>query len=292
MVTIVQEDWTLRRSRPSANRAPSTTAGIYGLRIKGLGDSELLTTVDADAPVLEVTTETGDSAGRIATVTEDRAEAGLVDGGWLSVRRTGTAHFVLSEPVSREELLHPLLAPAAGAVNAWHGRQVAHAGAFAIGGHAVALMGDKEHGKSTLLAWLARWKDVEVLTDDLIVVDQGRILAGPRCIDLRPGSVAMLEREHQQRLVRGGTRSRLILPPCQSSAVLAAIVILTWGTEDHVTMTHLSAAEALPELLPHTQVAEGAGLFELLGVPVWRLSRPRAWSSLPEVERNLRALVA
>lgn len=290
MVTIARENAAARAGWSPG--APSTVGGAYGLRLDGVGESALLTGVDVDAPILQITTEVGSRDDRTPMVTEDHAEAGLVEGGWLSVNRTGTAHFILPRPVSNEEIIHPWLVPAAGAMNAWLGRQVAHGGAFAIDGAAVAVIGDKEDGKSTLLGWVARADDVEILTDDLLVVDEGRILAGPRCIDLRPGSHAVMEGEHEGQVVRGGTRSRLMLPPCRPWAALAAIVELAWGSEERVTMTRLNMDEALPALLAHTQrVEEGARLLDLLSVPVWRLSRPRSWESLPEVEYHLRSAI-
>ena len=74
-----------RASRPN----PTATApGVYGMRLIGLGDVPLLSEVDTDAPVLDVSFELGRVTGRVETITHDDAEISLVEGAWLSLRRS------------------------------------------------------------------------------------------------------------------------------------------------------------------------------------------------------------
>jgi hypothetical protein len=153
------------------------------------------------------------------------------------------------------------------------------------------VLGNKEDGKSSLLAWLARGGDVEVLTDDLIVVQDGAVFSGPRCIDLRPGAAEPLGRAGS-RLVRRASRLRLELPPCRGEARLDAIVVLAWGSGPDVMLHSLSPTQGLAALLPHALNAGQGDLLELIGVPVWVLERPRTWASMGEVKGRLLSLLA
>jgi hypothetical protein len=49
----------------------------------------------------------------------------------------------------------------------------------------VLVFGPKAAGKSTTLAWLAEHLGLTIISDDLAVVVDGAVLAGPRSIDLR-----------------------------------------------------------------------------------------------------------
>ncbi len=64
------------------------------------------------------------------------------------------------------------------------GRRSFHTGAFVASGGAWGILGGRDDGKSTMLAWLAVHGH-EIVCDDVLIVGQGDALAGPRCIDLR-----------------------------------------------------------------------------------------------------------
>ncbi len=136
---------------------PGPSAGVpgaYGLRLAGLDVDQLLPRVAADAPRLEVSLSRGCVTHREEEFLTDRAEISLLDGGWISLTRAGRADFTLPYAVSAEELLHPWLVPAAATFNGWFGRQVLHGGVLAREGRALAVLGEKEAGKSSLFAWL------------------------------------------------------------------------------------------------------------------------------------------
>ena len=136
--------------------------------------------------------------------------SGLEEGAWLGV--SGASHWaeiscrrdsrpgapeVSLEPgdlrlcvrsdIAHSELVHPLLGRVASRLALAHGFDGMHAGAVAGSSGAWAVIGPKGAGKSTLLASLND-AGVPVVTDDVLVFRDGVAMAGPRCIDLRPGT--------------------------------------------------------------------------------------------------------
>lgn len=269
----------------------SAVPGVYGLQLRGLEGATLMGEVDASAPALEVSIEVGRVGDRVERFEDDRAEISLIDHGWISLSRAGEAHFVLPAATPVDEVLHPWLVPAAATFSGWCGRDVLHGGAFARADRAVAVLGEKEDGKSSLLAWLARTEGVDVLTDDLLVIEQGSVFSGPRCIDLRPGSAEAVQ-TNGSRLVRSDSRLRLELSCCPGRASLAAIVVLAWAEDKRVQLRRLSPSEGIARLLPHA-LSSGGGtqLLDLFSLPVWVLERPRTWASMDEVTSRLLSLL-
>jgi hypothetical protein len=265
---------------------------VYGLRVTGLPDCTLLSRVTGDSPELNISMATGRVGDRDQLFTDDLAEVALIDDGWVSVHRSGRAHFTIPSPISDDELLHPWLVPAAATFNGWQGRQVLHGGAVARQGHAIAVLGDKEDGKSTLLAWLDQESDLEILADDLVVIESGSVFSGPRCIDLRPGSAQVVGRADNGRLVRGDSRLRLSLGPCTEGNQLAAVVVLSWTNGASVEMERLSPADGLARLIPHgLKSGRNGSLLELLGLPIWSLGRPKTWAVMPEAAGHIESLL-
>lgn len=260
-------------------------AGVYGLDVVGLGDvSRYAGTPLPGSPLLAVRQRVGFvPADAEAGIDADRAVIPLIENGLLDIsREPAVASFVTSRPLSAEELLHPWLVPAAATVNAWHGRRVLHGGLVGDGKRAVAVVGDKEAGKSTLLAWLAFEAGLAVMCDDLVALDGDMVFSGPRCIDLRPSSLPHLPAVAGAALVRDGTRLRLPLPETAATAELIGFVVLEWSAES--ALYPVPAAEHLPNILPHA-FTEGvpAGINGVLGFAryrMWRLTRPRDWDSL------------
>lgn len=216
----------------------------------------------------------------------------LLDGGWLQVtREPSLATYHLTRTISDEEMLHPWLVPAAATVNAWHGRSVMHGGLVGCQGRALAVIGDKEGGKSTLLAWLALEAGLDVLADDLVVFSGDLAFAGPRSIDLRPAAVQLLGGTRGARAVRDGTRHRLVLPDAGPSAQLVGLVVLEWH-DGPPRLVPVPVAQRLPVLLPHALV-EGVplgedGILAFARHRTWRLQRPRRWDVMPSCADLLR----
>ncbi len=215
----------------------------------------------------------------------DRALLRLVSGGHAVFDRDQrVARFHKAGPPNGHELAHPCLGSVAVVFGRWDGRVVFHAGAVVVEGLAWGVLGSKEAGKSTTLAWLAR-AGFDVLADDLFVLEGKNALAGPRTIDLRPLAAERLDGGEGLVLVRQGQRHRLVLPPVPASAPLGGFVKLCVDDEESVELVPLNErVEALRQHLTLRRAGLPASTFlELLAMPMWRLSRSTDWARLPRL---------
>jgi hypothetical protein len=263
------------------------------LRVTGLDfDPAWTVPAPADAPELVVRLQPVDAPD--ATDVEQTVE--LLDGARLTLNADASrATFHVTPTPSPVELLHPWLAPAAVRRSLALGRLALHGGLLLAGGSALAVVGSREAGKSTLMSHAAA-AGVPVLSDDIIVVDGGRVFSGPRCVDLRPGAAERFGHEHLEP-ARGGTRYRLMLPPAPWSAPLAGVVVLEWGDAgDDITLEPVRAAERLAVLAPHLACAERPAARRLLlgmaDTPLWRLRRPRDFRLLSHTLEAVQDLAA
>lgn len=199
-----------------------------------------------------------------------RLESGT---GWrLALDLEASTATVCGVGLNSPEIVHPGLSPVATLFARWHGRGAFHAGGFVAGEHAWGVVGEREAGKTTLLAALAA-RDVPIVADDLLVTDSERVFAGPRCLDLRdhlPDGLPTVP-------VRGGHRQRLPLATVAPTVPFAGWVFLGWG--DEVTLRPVTAADRLRALAPArmwTLVGDDRRHFlHAASLPCWRLTRPR-----------------
>lgn len=261
----------------------------YGFRLAGV-DSRYLQHGDGEGrPLLTVRRRLEAPGDRPEPPPGTRA-IGLAGGGRLVLDRTArTACFETPLRLDDDDLAHPYLAPAASVMAGWQGWNAFHAGAFAPGGRAVAVLGARERGKSTLLAALAL-EGVPIVTDDVLVLEGESAQAGPRCIDLRHGSVlspAVLEPSRSQ------TRARLRLPALAAAPELAGWVALEWG--ERLELEQLGPAQRLHRLASaHSRAGEPRddALLELVRLPGWVLRRPPRPELLAETAGRLVELAA
>ena len=268
--------------------ANQSALGAYGLNIVGLaGAQEWMQTLPHCSPPLRVET-VRDAARNFESSSLDgtAADLRLVGGGRLRMRRGDErAVFSFPELPPDEDLLHPYLAPAAALAHLWAGREALHGGAFATSAGAVALLGEKEGGKSTTLAWLAVKDGVPVLSDDLVVLKSGAVMSGPRCLDLRRTHTLNGLDLDTARVVRSSERLRLSLPPTPSETPLIGSVVLRWGPRTR--LDEPAAADRLRELLPHRMYGDRLGgdpsaLLQVAALPMLILTRPRGEEGLRE----------
>jgi hypothetical protein len=215
----------------------------------------------------------------------------LVDGSWaLLVRNEGLATLLTADP-DDGRLVHPFLATTAVIFSWWHGRHAFHGGAFADAeGRAWALLGERGTGKSTTLALLAE-AGMPIVADDLLVVDAGRVYAGPRVLDLRPDAALRLGRASEAQLVRQGERRRLGLGAAPPEPPLAGWIFLRWG--QGTAVRRLGPLEWLERATAHlnTVTVDSPSLLGLAGAEAWEVTRPRTLDSLEATAHELRALV-
>jgi energy-coupling factor transporter ATP-binding protein EcfA2 len=203
-------------------------------------------------------------------------------------RQTLTATFE-GPPLSPDELLHPFLVPVASIAGRWLGREAFHGGAVAFPGGALALLGPREAGKSTLLAALAG-AGLPVLADDMVVIEHGRVFRGPPCVDLRCAPPAGVLDGLPLARVRRGSRFRVRLPESPLSVPLRGWVFLESGRR--VALRSLDPRERLSRLARWRSwpalASDPAAFLDLAALPVWGLARPRRWSALAATIKVLR----
>lgn len=269
--------------------------GAYGLRLTGIPQARQML-VDAPAAWSHLhllVRPTSEAPPRADWLGPAAARVRLQSGGWVELdRHRATATFCLPSRPSDATLVHPHLAAAAIVVARWLGRESFHGGAFFSDGGVWAVLGEKGDGKSTLLASLAL-SGVPILADDVLVLDRGTALAGPRSVDLR--------REAAERLHTGAPigrvglrdRWRMTVAPIAPELPLRGWVILRWG--DRVDVQGVRGARRLELLLPHRGIRvppnDAAILMALSELPMLVLQRPRRWKDLHRSsERLLSAL--
>lgn len=256
--------------------------GAYGLALPDLtGAARLLPAAEADWPVLTVRRRSGAAPVAVPGVAETHATLRLQGGGRVRVDRVGLTATFTHPVVDDEALVHPYLAGAAAVVSRWLNRDAFHAGGFVVASGAWAILGDKEHGKSTMLAWLTQ-QGVPLLTDDLLVVDDGRALAGPRCVDLRGEAARQLGIGEDAGVLGARQRFRVVTPPTAASVPLRGWILPTWGED--LRAVPVPPARRLPTLLHHLALrvppTNPSRLLDYAALPFVELRRPRRWDLL------------
>lgn len=239
-------------------------AAAYGLRFRGLESGRWLgVTGAAHWPCVSVMRNHQADAPELE-LDIDRLELRV---------RADTAH---------GELVHPLLGRAASHLALTLGADGMHAGAIAGTAGAWAVIGPKGAGKSTLLAGLNDI-GVPIVTDDVLVFRDGVVMAGPRCIDLRPDATGF----GLTVAVRpNDSRKRLSLPPIAAEHRLAGLLHLEWSS-DETAIERLDHREAIRRLMV---LRSGRGyprdvrtLLGLAALPTAVLKRPKSRGSLAAV---------
>jgi hypothetical protein len=137
------------------------------------------------------------------------------------------------------------------------GDLVLHASAIAIGGRAIALLGEKGAGKSTLSATLLA-RGHSLLSDDIVAVRQGPdgpvVAGGSRTLKVEPAVARALGLDPEKlRLIhREGTKREWPLPATAVAATtpLVRLIVLERGPEPRVEP--LAASAAFIEAVRHT----------------------------------------
>jgi hypothetical protein len=260
-----------------------STRGAYGIRLAGLEAARgLLVAAEPHWPRLELVTTIGSSQADAETVDDDRALLKLRNGGEIRVdRAAGRAEFVVPGPIGPAELVHPYLAPAAAVVARWSGRESFHGGAFVVDGGVWALLGDREAGKSTTLAWLAA-NETPIVCDDMLICGDGLAFAGPRALDLRQGPAARLGIGEYIGVIGARERWRFVLPAVSEHLPLRGFVYLAWAGE--LAISEVAPGERLARIFSNSGLRlpplRPEVLLDLVTLPAFELGRPHGWESL------------
>ena len=233
----------------------------YGFRIAGGPDGGWFAVDGGEHwPLLTLTPDAGVSL-------EDAAS---VDWGHLVAR-------VCTE-LPEDEIVHPALGRMLPLLADGRGIDALHGGALLAAGGAWAVLGPREAGKSSLLAQCHR-AGAQVLSDDIIVLEGTRCLAGPRCIDLRAEPAS---RVGPGVPVRGGTKHRILLPPARAEAELAGVIHLAWGQA--LELVAIGPSERLARLAARraqeTWPRSASLVLDMAVLPAFELRRPHGLDSL------------
>lgn len=267
--------------------------GAYGLCLDGVeAAGDLLVDADPSWPRLALRSRVEASNVEQEWVGADSAVLRLRTGGHIELdRRAGEAVFVVDRVLNAEELVHPYLAPVAAVMAHWLGRESIHAGAFAVDGGVIGIVGDRESGKSSTLARLAL-DEVEIVCDDMLVLEGSKALAGPRSLDLREEPARRLGVGSSIGKAGARERWRLRLGGVRRDLRVKGWVHLAWG--DRVEAVLLEGSDRVGRLLGQRGArlpsADPSVLLDLAALPSWEVRRPQDWSSLGETADCLREL--
>jgi hypothetical protein len=282
-----------------ADRNLSTHVGAYGLRLSGLPELDRhLSEVPQAWAELRLCLGRPDPAeepkppGTIR-IAESSAELWLAEAGRIQMHREPlSASFATRVRLSTDAILHPFLALPAVIANRWLGRIALHGGAFVHQHRAFALLGAREAGKSATLAGLLE-HGCQILSDDVVVIEEDVVFAGPRAIDVREDVAAGTAAESLG-VVGNRPRWRLRPPPGPASVPLGGMVTLAWGEQEEIVA--LDAGERLRALVSSCALApDGSAapaLLPLIALPAWRYQRPRGLASIDRAAERLLSVLA
>jgi len=261
--------------------------GAYGLRLLGVGGAgAFLVPAPSHWLPLTIDRRTGIRARSRQRVDDRSACLDMGGGGGIELDRDlGLVRFSTPTPMSDDRVVHPGLAPVAAVWAHWQGWVAIHGGAFVTDGGAWAVTGAKGMGKSSTVAWLGA-QGFPIVADDLLIIADGAVAAGPRCVDLRPDAAAHLGVGTNIGVVGARERWRAPLGGVAAETPLRGWIHLTWGDSVEIgplrgsaRLTALAASQALL-----VRGRDNPALIDLAGLPTWRFARPRGFDSLSSVE--------
>lgn len=260
--------------------------GAYGLHLTGLetvGPS--LVEAPATWPNVSVERVLAPGATRPDTLTDDRAEYSITGcPGSVRIDRSPLrVRFAAPAGLSDDEIIHPGLAGVASIVNRWLDRDAFHAGAFLVGSGAWAVLGAKEAGKSSTLGYVAA-KGIGVVSDDVLVVEDGRALAGPRFVDLRAEAAEWMGQGIDIGVVGIRRRWRMHTSSVPAEAPLRGWIVPEWG--ERIEIGTVPPLARLPLLCANLGLVlpprDAVRLLRLASLPFLVFRRPRRWDAMHE----------
>lgn len=279
----------------------SDPLGAYGFRLVLEGTPALfpdLVPVSDDAEAVEVTCRLGSATETLREVEDGRVTMMTRYGSSVLVMRDPpAAHLLAPVALSAEALVHPMLTVPLSILARWRGDVTLHGGAFFHAGGAWALAGERTAGKSSMLGALGA-RGIPIVADDLLVIDEGSVHAGPSCVDLRPDVAARLPGARDLGVVGTRPRFRLSTPAAPARSHVRGLFVLEWNDAREPELVPMAAGERLQVLYRQEAIAllgfaEPGKFIDLVGLPMWRFRRRRDWTATPAaVGRLLEAVDA
>jgi hypothetical protein len=269
--------------------------GAYGLRLTGLETARrYLIGAPISWPDLAIERVTGTPSIDNDIVEDDWAEYRVLGGGWVRLNREPlTARFTAADVFSDDAMAHPGLSALASITNRWLDRDSFHAGAFLAGAGVWGVLGAREAGKSTVLAYLAA-KGLGIVSDDVLIVGDGHALSGPRCVDLRYSAADWMGQGVDIGVVGDRRRWRIQVPPVPAAAPLQGWIVPVWG--DRVELEAVPPTGRLPLLYASLSLTwiprSPQRMLRLAALPCLIFRRPRRWEAMEEAVAMLLDRVA
>jgi hypothetical protein len=274
--------------------------GTYGFRlICPEADDALpdLVAVPSSAPEVRVFWRPAAMISDCERVEDGRVVLGSKRGAGFDAHRDPLSiEFWFPEPVETETIVHPLLTIPMSVLARWRGDVTLHAGAFAVKEGAWAVVGQRQAGKSTMLAILGE-RGCPLVADDLLALSDDQVWAGPNCVDLRPDIAARIDGARHIGTVGGRDRYRLSTAPSAWQLPLRGMLILAWSEDGSLSLEPVAPAERLRLLYGQEYIGlmgatDPRKVLALMDIPAWQLTRPRDWSANEAAVDQVLALVA
>lgn len=256
--------------------------GAYGLTLPD-APAEGLASAPSHWPEWRLALSRSDGSQVVQALNDGFARLALEPDGFVEVihaeRRT-VLH--TPEPVVPAALLHPYLGTTAIMFARWTRRLSFHAGCL-VGpdGGVWAVLGDREAGKTSLLAWVLLHGG-QIFADDLLVTDGATAFAGPRILDLR--------QEASERFGIGdyvgrlGSRERWRVKVGDVSPELPLRGFIQLGWSDRISLRSVPMPDRLRALARNRGLLVGEeapdAWFQVVSLPLLRFERPRDWAQL------------
>lgn len=276
---------------PAERRSGRGPVGAYGLRVEGLSEAAqaLLGPAPKSWPAIEIRSRTGKSDDPRPFLDDSRCRIPLPNGGEIVVERSPmSAEIALPTSPRDHELLHPYLAYASAIASRWLQRECIHSGGFLVDGGVWAFVGERGAGKSSLLGWLAG-EGFDVVSDDMLVIEEDRVFAGPRFVDLRGEAAEVLGVGDSLGVVGARERWRVKLGQIPAELPLRGWIFLGWSPQ--IELERVSASRRLLSIKEQIAMfgtpTDPASLLRFASLPAWDLRRPRGWDSLAESTNRL-----
>jgi len=262
---------------------PDDRYGAYGLHLPHITRSDYLVAAPPEWPTWQVTHSSDPYDGPQLWGPDEAALDTQPVGRAFVDRAAATTRLHLPEPPSQQALIHPHLGVTAVATAAWRGDFTLHAGSFVLDGGVWGLMGDRERGKSSALAWMAS-HDIPIFADDLLVTDGITAKAGPRCIDLRESAAQRFGIGEYVGVLGTRERWRVRLPAVEAEVPFRGWVLLDWA--DDIAVTSLPLEERVSWLSANRGLKLPAGDsvsgMRVVAAPAYRFTRPADWGRIDE----------
>jgi hypothetical protein len=279
---------------PEAGNQPFSP-GAYGFRMvpaePGLTLPHLAR-VDGDAVPVRMSWHHATALHDGREVGPDRVRLSYRRGGSLVVRREpAEVEFHLPQAPTPAAMVHPLGTMPLSVLAHWRGDITLHGGAFLHPRGAWGVCGDREAGKSTMLALLGQ-QAVPIVADDLLAIDDREVLAGPSCVDLRADVASRFPTAESLGMVGNRVRYRLATEPAPARVPLCGIFLLEWSDSGRTEVVPLATPEriALLHAQQYSTLFEDPGAERIMGLvdlPMLRFRRSRDWGLAAETAEAL-----